>query len=146
VRLSRHWMKGMLERKWGRVLFSSSGAGLAPVAGFAAYSVTKTALISLARGLAELTKGTEVTVNCVVIGPTESDGLHDMVQTTAKATNVTEAQVMDGLLTSLSPSYALSRPETVDEIAAVFLFLASKHGLIVNGTSQRADANLVRHI
>jgi NAD(P)-dependent dehydrogenase (short-subunit alcohol dehydrogenase family) len=145
VRLSRHYLPGMLERKTGRILFSSSVVGVNPFPTATAYSVSKASQIALARALAELTKGTEVTVNSVLIGPTASDGAVVKFGELAAAAGATPDQFLQGFLTSL-PSYALGRLETVDEVAGIFLFLASKHGLLINGTAQRADAAAIRHI
>lgn len=145
VRLSRHYLPKMLERKTGRILFSSSVVGVNPFPTAVGYSVSKASQIALARALAETTKGTEVTVNSVLIGPTASEGATAKQQELAAALGTTTDKFIEGLLGSL-PSYALGRMETVDEIAAIFLFLASKHGLLINGTAQRADAAAIRHI
>ncbi len=145
VRLSRHYLPKMLERKTGRILFSSSVVGVNPFPTATAYSVSKASQIALARALSELTKGTEVTVNSVLIGPTASDGAVAKFGELAAAAGATTEQFLQGFLTSL-PSYALGRLETPDEIANIFLFLASKQGLLINGTAQRADAAGIRHI
>ena len=54
------------------------------------YGVTKTAQLALARGLAELTAGTSVTVNSVLPGPTRSEGVEDFVKAMAKERGVSE--------------------------------------------------------
>ena len=74
VRLSRHYLPGMLERNWGRILFISSECATLVPPDLIAYSMTKTALLSISRGLAQLTKGTAVTVNTVAPGSTLSEG------------------------------------------------------------------------
>lgn len=68
VRLCRRFLPQMLERNSGRILNISSEAGVKPLAQMIPYSMTKTALISLSRGMAEMTKGTNVTVNSVFAG------------------------------------------------------------------------------
>jgi len=146
VRLTRHYLKGMLERKWGRVLFSSSIAAAVPAPFAVGYSVSKLAQAGLARALAELTRGTEVTVNSVLIGPTESDGVDTFVADAA-AKGVSKEDFVKTLLSSVSSFYALdNRLQTVDEVADVFVFLASKQGLLVNGTAQSASSGAVRHV
>ncbi|CUG85643.1 short chain dehydrogenase/reductase, putative [Bodo saltans] len=145
VRLSRHYLPGMLERKTGRILFSSSVVAVAPYPTATAYSVSKASQVALARALAELTKGTEVTVNSVLIGPTASDGANAMFGKLAAAAGAPEEQFVQGLLASI-PTMRDNRLESVDEIAGIFLFLASKQGLLINGTAQRADAAGLRHI
>jgi len=146
VRLTRRYLKGMLERKHGRVLFSSSLAGLGPVEGAVGYSVSKTAQISLARALSELTKGTQVTVNSVIIGPTLTEGVRDAFGAAAKANNISFETVVAGFLAKDVPAYKLDRLEDPDEIAQVFLFLASKHGIVINGVAQLAEGGALRHI
>ncbi|CUG91012.1 short chain dehydrogenase, putative [Bodo saltans] len=145
VRLSRHYLPGMLERKTGRILFSSSGAAVTPLPIAVAYSVSKVAQVALARSLAELTKGTEVTVNSVLIGPTASEGATAKFGELAAASGANQEQFLEGFLASM-PSYALNRLATSEETANIFLFLASKQGLLINGTSQRADAACIRYI
>jgi len=146
VRLTRKYLKGMLERKTGRVLFTSSVAGEVPLGAGIPYSVTKTAQISLARGLSELTKGTEVTVNSVVVGPTATEGALELFGKLGAQHGVTAEQAISGFIAKEVPNYKLTQLETPDEIANVFLFLASKHGLVINGVAQRADGGVVGHI
>ena len=75
VRLSRHYLAGMLERNWGSILFISSESGVQIPAEMVHYGMTKTAQIAVARGIAELVAGTGVTVNSILAGPTESEGV-----------------------------------------------------------------------
>jgi NAD(P)-dependent dehydrogenase (short-subunit alcohol dehydrogenase family) len=74
VRCSRHFLKGMLERNWGRIIFIASESAFAIPAEMIHYGVTKTAQVSLARGIAELTRSTGVTCNTVLPGPTWTPG------------------------------------------------------------------------
>src|SRR5882757_2479584 len=72
VRLSRGYMPGMLKRNWGRIVFISSESGLNIPTEMVHYGMTKTAQLAISRGLAEMTRGTAVTVNSVLPGPTMS--------------------------------------------------------------------------
>src|SRR5882762_4519511 len=74
VRLSRHYFPGMLKKNWGRIIFISSESAVFIPDEMIHYGVTKTAQIAVSRGLAELTKGTNVTVNTILPGPTFSEG------------------------------------------------------------------------
>lgn len=85
VRLARHYLKGMLERDWGRVVFISSESALNVPADMIHYGFTKTAQLSISRGLAKLAAGSRVTVNAVLPGPTMSDGVKAMLKATADA-------------------------------------------------------------
>ena len=75
VRLARHYLRGMLERGHGRIVFISSESGVSPAPEMAHYSATKTMQLGISRSLAELTKGTQVTVNSVLPGPTRTDSV-----------------------------------------------------------------------
>ena len=83
VRLSRTYLPGMLTRNWGRIIFIASESGLAIPEDMIHYGTTKTAQLSIARGLAQLTRGTNVTVNSVLPGPTRSDGIEDFLRSQA---------------------------------------------------------------
>jgi len=75
VRLSRHYLPRMKARNWGRIIFISSESAINIPAEMIHYGVTKTMQLALARGLAETTAGTEVTVNSILAGPTRSEGV-----------------------------------------------------------------------
>src|SRR5271169_4062900 len=79
VRLSRAYLPGMKQRNWGRIVFISSESAVQIPAEMVHYGMTKTAQIAVARGLAETTAGTNVTVNSVLPGPTASEGVERFV-------------------------------------------------------------------
>ena len=83
ARLARAYFPGMLERNWGRIIFISSELGLVTPAEMIHYGMTKTAQLAISRGLAGLTKGTKVTVNSVLPGPTRSEGIIDFLKSFA---------------------------------------------------------------
>src|ERR1700729_2574890 len=93
VRLSRHYVPGMRQRNWGRVVFVSSESGLQIPAEMIHYGMTKTAQLAVSRGLAETLAGTGVTVNCVLPGPTSSEGVGDFVARLAQSRGVAAATV-----------------------------------------------------
>src|SRR5579883_698889 len=93
VRLSRQYLPSMLQKNWGRILFISSESALNIPAEMIHYGVTKTAQLALARGLAETTIGSNVTVNSVLVGPLRSEGVEDFIQGLAKDQYITPAQV-----------------------------------------------------
>jgi NAD(P)-dependent dehydrogenase (short-subunit alcohol dehydrogenase family) len=93
VRLSRHYLRGMKERNWGRIVFTSSESALQIPAEMIHYGMTKTAQLAVSRGLAETTVGTNVTVNSVLPGPTASEGVEKFVQQLADEQNTDAAAV-----------------------------------------------------
>src|SRR4029077_17854739 len=109
VRVSRFYLPGMLKRNWGRVVFISSESGVNIPAEMVHYGVTKTAQIALARGLAETTAGTNVTVNSVLPGPTRSEGVGRFVQDLAKSQATDEAGIEKEFFRSVRPSSLLKR-------------------------------------
>src|ERR1700739_1889723 len=74
VSLSRHSLKGMLARDWGRIVFISSESALNIPVEMIHYGTTKAAQLAISLGLAVSVAGTGVTVNAVLPGPTRSDG------------------------------------------------------------------------
>jgi len=146
VRLSRHHLPRMKERNWGRIIFISSESGLQIPAEMIHYGMTKTAQLAVARGLAETTAGTNVTVNAVLPGPTDSEGVGDFVDRMAEHQKTDRAAVEREFFRSVRPSSLLQRFERPDEIAAMVTFLCSPLASATNGASVRADGGVVRAI
>jgi NAD(P)-dependent dehydrogenase (short-subunit alcohol dehydrogenase family) len=135
VRLARHYMPGMLERNWGRMIFHSSEQALRPSPDMAAYAATKAALLTTARSIAEYTRGTAVTVNTIIIGPTKSDvtsALHDDI---AAKTGQTLADLEQGFFANYRPASLLQRFAEGSEVANMALYLASEHASATNGAA-----------
>jgi NAD(P)-dependent dehydrogenase (short-subunit alcohol dehydrogenase family) len=146
VRLSRGLLPPMLRRGWGRVIFITSDAAIKPAANVLHYAVTKTAQLGLARGLAELTKGTGVTVNCVMAGPTRTEGLDRFLREIAAETDEGPSDVARRLLASDWNASLLGRLARPQEVADVVAFLCSPLASAVNGAAVRAEGGVVRSI
>ena len=146
VRLSRAYLPSMLARNWGRILFISSESALQIPVEMIQYGTTKTAQLAVARGLAEMTIGTAVTVNCILPGPTKSEGVGDFVAGLAKQQGKSAEDVERDFFKSARPSSLLQRFETTDEIAALTAFIASPRASGVNGAALRVDGGVVRAI
>jgi 3-oxoacyl-[acyl-carrier protein] reductase len=144
VRLARTYMKPMLERGHGRVIFISSEVALTPMAAMAHYSASKATQLSISRSLAELTKGTAVTVNSVLPGPTETESLKSFIQSVNPGLSYAEAErrFMDENRPS-SLIYRLAKPS---EVANVVAFLASERSAVINGAAIRAEGGTVQTI
>ena len=108
------------------------------------YGTTKTAQLAISRGLAELTKGTQVTVNTVAPGPTASEGVIDFVKGVAASEGKDQKAVEDDFFKTVRPSSLLQRFEDPMEIAQTIVFLASPLSSAINGTVLRADGGVVR--
>jgi NAD(P)-dependent dehydrogenase (short-subunit alcohol dehydrogenase family) len=146
VRLARHYFPQMLNANRGRILFISSESGLQIPAEMIHYGMTKTAQLAVARGLAELTSGTAVTVNAVLPGPTASEGVGTFVSQMAAAQKKSFEQVEKDFFAHVRPSSLLQRFETPEEIANVCAFLCSPLAAAINGASIRAEGGIVRSI
>ena len=146
VRLSRHYLPGMLQRNWGRILFISSESGVQIPGEMIHYGVTKTAQIALARGLAETTAGTGVTVNSILPGPTGSEGVAGFVADLARARGIDAVQVEREFFRDMRPTSLLKRFATPDEVAALVAFVASPRSSATNGAALRVDGGVVRAI
>jgi NAD(P)-dependent dehydrogenase (short-subunit alcohol dehydrogenase family) len=146
VRLSRKYLPGMLKKKWGRIIFISSESGQQIPAEMIHYGMTKTAQVAVARGLAESIAGTGVTVNTVMPGPTDSEGVGDFVAGMAKQRNVTPAEIEKMFFEKVRPSSLLKRFATTPEVAAVVAFVASTQSAAINGAAVRAEGGVVRSI
>jgi NAD(P)-dependent dehydrogenase (short-subunit alcohol dehydrogenase family) len=146
VRLSRFYLPGMLQRTWGRIVFVSSESGVNIPVEMIHYGVTKTAQLALARGLAETTAGTNVTVNSVLPGPTRSEGVERFVQDVAKGQGGDEGAVEKEFFRSVRPSSLLKRFATPEEVAAMVVYLCSPRASATNGAALRVDGGVVRSI
>jgi NAD(P)-dependent dehydrogenase (short-subunit alcohol dehydrogenase family) len=146
VRLSKHYLPGMVERKWGRIIFISSESGQQTPPEMVHYGMTKTAQIAVARGIAQSVAATGVTVNSILVGPTASEGVADFVKGMAQQQKVTAAEVEKQFFISIRPSSLLKRFETPEEVAAVVAFVASAQAATINGAAVRAEGGVVQSI
>jgi len=146
VRLSRHYLPQMKRRNWGRIVFISSESAVQIPAEMIHYGMTKTAQLAIARGLAETTAGTNVTVNTVLPGPTASEGVGDFVRQLAAAQKTDAASVEREFFRSMRPSSLLKRFATPEEVAALVTFVCSPVSSATNGAALRADGGVVRSI
>ncbi len=144
VRLSRAFLPPMLLLNWGRIIFISSESAINIPKEMIHYGMTKTAQLALSRGLAELTKGTQVTVNAIAPGPTASEGVLDFVRDTARSQGQDQKAVEEGFFQTVRPTSLLQRFEDPMEIAQVIAFVASPLSSAINGAVLRADGGVVK--
>ena len=147
VRLCRHFLQKMLSRNSGRVLFVSSECGLRPLPHMLAYSVSKTSQISLARGLAEMTKGSAVTVNSLLPGPTMTGGVRSYMSDFGEQSGVSNLdEAVARYFSEHETTSLLQRFLDPVEVANVAVFLLSPLASGINGTAQHVDGGIVRHL
>jgi len=142
VRLSRQVLNGMIARNWGRILFIGSESGVNVPQDMIHYGVAKAGMLALSNGLAKLTRGTAVTVNTILGGPTYSDGVAGTVSAIAEAqsmsTHELKAAIIGGNQTTL-----LERFIEPAEIANLAVYLASPLASATNGAALRADGGVL---
>ncbi len=142
VRLSRHALPRMLAKKWGRIIFVGSESGVNIPADMVHYGLTKAAMLALSNGLAKLTRGTEVTVNTILGGPTYSDGVARAVNQIAQAQAVPAEELKAAIIAGNQTSL-LQRFIEPAEIANLALYLASPLSSATNGAALRADGGVL---
>jgi len=146
VRLSRHYFPRMLERKQGRIIFISSESGVMTPPEMIHYGVTKSSQLAISRGLAEMTKGTTVTVNTIMPGPTRSEGIVDFLKNISTAKNPTPEQAEKEFFEKHRQSSLLQRLIESEEIANFVAYIASPLSAATNGAALRAEGGLLRSI
>jgi NAD(P)-dependent dehydrogenase (short-subunit alcohol dehydrogenase family) len=142
VRLVRAYFPGMLERDWGRIIFISSESGLVTPGAMIHYGMTKTAQLAVSRGLAELTRGTRVTVNAVLPGPTRSEGITDFLKSLASDPAAPAAQIEAEFFAKERPSSLLQRMIEPEEIANLVAYVASPLSAATNGAALRVHGGV----
>jgi len=146
VRITRRYLPHMLEKKWGRVLFISSESGLQIPAEMVHYGMTKTAQIAVARGIAESFPASGVTVNSVLVGPTESEGVGTFVENFARQQGKTKEEFARDFFEHARPSSLIKRFEAPDEVANMVVYLCSEAASATTGSAIRVDGGVIRAI
>ena len=146
VRLCRHYLPDMKTANWGRIIFISSESAVNIPIEMIHYGVTKTMQVALARGLAETTSGTAVTVNSILAGPTRSEGVEQFIADVARTKGTAPSDVEADFFGSVRPSSLLQRFATIDEVAALVAFVASPLSSATNGAALRVDGGVLRSI
>jgi NAD(P)-dependent dehydrogenase (short-subunit alcohol dehydrogenase family) len=142
VRLSRAYFSGMKQRNWGRIIFISSESALQIPAEMVHYGMTKTAQIAVARGLAELSAGTGVTVNSILPGPTRSDGVDEFVKQLSGGKPFAEFE--KEFFEKIRPTSLLKRFATTEEVASLVTYVCSPLASATNGAALRVDGGVVK--
>jgi NAD(P)-dependent dehydrogenase (short-subunit alcohol dehydrogenase family) len=146
VRMARGYMPGMLKRNWGRIVFISSESALNIPKEMIHYGMTKAAQLAVSRGLAEMTRGTAVTVNSVLPGPTMSEGVETFVNDLAKQSGQSVEEAASRFVKRLRPTSLLQRFASVEEVANMVVYVSSREASATNGAALRAEGGIVQTI
>ena len=144
VRLSRHYLPKMKQKDWGRIVFISSESGIHIPQEMIHYGMTKAAQIAIARGMAETTAGTGVTVNSVLPGPTSSRGVSDFVNQMAEEKGISFEEMENEFFREIRPTSLLKRFSSPQEVAHLVVYLCSPKSSATNGAPLRVDGGVVR--
>ncbi|BAO43870.1 SDR family NAD(P)-dependent oxidoreductase [Thiolapillus brandeum] len=144
VRLSRHYLPQMLEKDWGRIVFVSSESAVQIPEEMIHYGMTKTAQVAVARGLAEMTRGTGVTVNTVLPGPSRSEGVETFVQRIADQQGISFGEMERRFFSEVRPSSLLQRFATPQEDANMIVYLCSQCASATNGAPVRVEGGVIK--
>lgn len=144
VRLSRHYLPRMKAADWGRIIFISSESGICPPAEMVHYGMSKSAQLSVSRGLAETCAGTNVTVNAVLPGPTRTEGVGEFFNKLATEAGQTLAETETAFFAHARPTSIIKRFIEPQEIAALGTYLCSPRAAATNGAALRAEGGIVR--
>ncbi|HSY61729.1 MAG TPA: SDR family oxidoreductase [Cytophaga sp.] len=146
IRLSRYFFPKMLTKNWGRIIFISSESAVFIPDEMIHYGMTKTAQIAVSRGLAELTKGTNVTVNAILPGPTKSKGVGKFIEDLSKANNTSIEEVEKDFFKNMRPTSLIQRFASVEEVADTAVYYVSPLASATNGATIRVEGGLIRSI
>ncbi|HEY9681731.1 MAG TPA: SDR family oxidoreductase [Oculatellaceae cyanobacterium] len=144
IRLSRAYLPGMKAQNWGRIIFVSSESGIQIPKEMIHYGMTKTAQLSIARGIAESVAGTKITVNSVLPGPTSSEGVQDFVDSLSAKTGQTKEAFEKEFFENVRPTSLIKRFATPDEVASLVTYVASPLSAAITGSSLRVDGGVVK--
>jgi NAD(P)-dependent dehydrogenase (short-subunit alcohol dehydrogenase family) len=144
VRLSRHYLSGMRQKNWGRILFVSSESAVQIPAEMIHYGMTKTAQVAIARGIAETVAGTGITVNSVLAGPTRSEGVETFIAQLGAGGD--SAAFEAEFFKTVRPTSLLKRFATIEEVANMIVYLSSPRASATTGAAIRVDGGVVRAI
>lgn len=143
VRLSRAYLKGMLERNWGRIVFVSSESALNIPKEMIQYGTSKTAQLAVSRGLAKVTAGTGVTVNSILPGPTRTEGVEEFLKAMAARSGQSVEDAAASFVRQFRPSSLLQRLASVEEVANMAVYVSSPQASATNGAALRVEGGIV---
>jgi NAD(P)-dependent dehydrogenase (short-subunit alcohol dehydrogenase family) len=146
ARLSRAFLPQMRAKNWGRMIFISSASAVNIPVEMMHYAVTKTAQLALARGIAEGCRGTGITVNSILPGPTFTRAVEEFMDQLAKAKGTTRELVEKDYFNTVRPTSLLQRFATAEEVAALAVFLCGPQGAAITGAALRADGGMISSV
>lgn len=146
IRFSRHYAPAMAKKAWGRILFISSESGLFIPREMVHYGMSKTAQLSISRGLAIELAGTGVTVNSVLPGPTRTENTDKLREQRAQDAGKTVAEIDADIFVTWRPSSLIKRLASSEEVANLAVYLCGEGASATTGAALRVDGGVVNQI
>ena len=146
VRLARLYLKSMLEANWGRMIFISSESAHNIPVNMIHYGFSKLAYLAISRGIAKLAAGTGVTCNAVIVGPTLSEAVTNMLSfwPDAKAESIVDKS--EEFVKANRPTSIIQRMASTEEVANLVVYTCSKQASATTGAALRVDGGVVESI
>jgi NAD(P)-dependent dehydrogenase (short-subunit alcohol dehydrogenase family) len=145
IRLTRHYVRGMRSRGWGRVQFLASDSAVVIPVEMVHYGVTKTALLGVSRGFAKALSGTGVTVNAVMAGPTHTEGVEEFVRDLV-GSDADWDDAQKQFMREHRPHSLIERLIEPEEIANMVAYLSSDLASATTGGALRVDGGYIDYI
>jgi NAD(P)-dependent dehydrogenase (short-subunit alcohol dehydrogenase family) len=134
VRLSRAYIGAMKQRNWGRIIFISSESGICPPAEMVHYGMTKSAQLSVSRGLAETCVGTL------------TEGAKAFFETLAAQQGIGFDEATKKFFAEARPTSLIQRFAKPEEVASMVTYLCSPLAAATTGAALRVDGGVVRSL
>ncbi|WP_276754380.1 SDR family NAD(P)-dependent oxidoreductase [Limosilactobacillus ingluviei] len=141
--LAKFYLPKMLAQDFGRIIFIASEEAVMPSGEMPQYSMTKTMNLSLAKNLSKLTKGTNVTVNTVMPGPTKTEGVAAMLEDMYGDSDLPKEEWGRAFVKEHRPLSMIQRLIEPTEIGRFVTFVASPYSTGFSGEALRMEGGLV---
>lgn len=141
--LSKFYLPKMLKENNGRMIFIASEEAVMPSGQMPQYCMTKSMLLSLSKSLSKLTKGTEVTVNTIMPGPTLSENVQQIIEGFYADDNMSFTEKEKNFMATNLPQSEIQRFIRPIEIARLAAFICSPYASAFKGSPIRMDGGMV---
>ncbi|MCR2803886.1 SDR family NAD(P)-dependent oxidoreductase [Paenibacillus soyae] len=141
--LCHYYLPRMLEKNDGRILFIASEEAIMPSGHMPQYAMTKSMLLSLSKSLSKLTRGTEVTVNTIMPGPTLSEKVERIIESMYSDEELDFAEKETRFMAATLPQSEIQRFIKPVEIGRLAAFLCSPFASAFKGSPIRMDGGMV---